>query len=97
MGNMTNDYSTPAHDQLSPLGWEQAERLAERLAEDHFDVLYASPLRRAPLSLAPALGHGFLGLADAPTLPQAPGLCHILRLVQGADNAPRYQDPNQSD
>jgi broad specificity phosphatase PhoE len=55
MGNLTDDYSTPAHDQLSPLGWEQAERLAERLAEHHFDVIYASPLRRARETITPYL------------------------------------------
>ena len=55
MGNLTNDYSTPAHDQLSPLGWEQAERLAERLAEYRFDTIYASPLRRARETITPYL------------------------------------------
>ena len=55
MGNLTNDYSTPAHDQLSPLGWEQAERLAERLVEYDFDVIYASPLRRAMETITPYL------------------------------------------
>jgi len=56
MGNLTNDYSTPAHDQLSPLGWEQAERLAERLVAYNFDVIYASPARRAMETITPYLG-----------------------------------------
>jgi len=55
MGNLTDDYSTPAHDQLSPLGREQAERLAERLATCRFDVIYCSPLRRAMETLTPYL------------------------------------------
>jgi broad specificity phosphatase PhoE len=55
VGNLTEDYSTPDHDQLSPLGWEQAERLAERLAEYTFDALYASPARRAMQTITPYL------------------------------------------
>jgi broad specificity phosphatase PhoE len=55
VGNLTEDYSTPAHDQLSPLGWEQAERLSGRLAEYHFDVIYCSPSRRARETLTPYL------------------------------------------
>ena len=46
LGNMTNDYSTPAHDQLSSNGWQQAERLAERLAGIHFDAIYVSTATR---------------------------------------------------
>lgn len=55
MGNMTNDYSTPAHDQLSPNGWQQAERLGERLGECAFDAIYVSPLRRALETITPYL------------------------------------------
>ena len=32
MGNMAGDYSTDAHDRLSPAGKKQALRLAARLA-----------------------------------------------------------------
>jgi broad specificity phosphatase PhoE len=59
LGNLTNDYRTPAHDQLSPLGWQQAERLAERLAvwseTCGFDAIYASPLHRAMETITPYL------------------------------------------
>jgi len=55
IGNLTNDYSTLAHDQLSPFGWEQAERLAERLAVHDLDVIYASPARRARETITPYL------------------------------------------
>ena len=55
MGNMTNDYSTPAHDRLSPTGWQQADRLAARLGETAFDTIYVSPLRRALETATPYL------------------------------------------
>jgi broad specificity phosphatase PhoE len=55
VGNLTNDYSTPAHDQLSSLGWEQAERLAKRLAEYDLDVIYSSPARRVMETITPYL------------------------------------------
>jgi broad specificity phosphatase PhoE len=55
MGNLTDDYSTPAHDRLSRLGWEQAKRLAERLAGHSFDVIYCSPLRRTRETITPYL------------------------------------------
>lgn len=55
MGNMTNDYSTPAHDQLSPNGWQQAERLVERLGECTLGAIYVSPLRRALETITPCL------------------------------------------
>ncbi|QNP68869.1 histidine phosphatase family protein [Streptomyces roseirectus] len=69
---------------LTPVGWEQAERLAARLAaEEHADVLYASPRRRAR-ETAVAAGHA-LGLP--------------VRIEEGlreqdlgsADGVPRYQ------
>ncbi len=55
MGNMTNDYSTPAHDRLSPNGWQQAERLVARLEAYAFDAVYVSSLRRAWETIAPYL------------------------------------------
>jgi len=53
MGNATDDYSTDQHDRLSPLGWEQARRLVIRLADEPFDALYVSPLRRATETIQP--------------------------------------------
>ncbi len=55
IGNMTRDYSTTAHDVLSPKGIEQAELLADRLADYQFDVIYSSPLERAVKTIAPYL------------------------------------------
>ena len=55
MGNMTNDYSTPAHDRLSPNGWQQAERLVARLEGYAFDEIYVSSLRRAWETVTPYL------------------------------------------
>ena len=55
MGNMTGDYSTPTHDRLSPNGRQQAERLAERLADIHFDAVYASTAIRAMQTITPFL------------------------------------------
>jgi len=55
VGNMTNDYSTPAHDRLSPNGLQQAEQLVARLEGYAFDAIYVSPLRRAWETIAPYL------------------------------------------
>ncbi len=55
MGNMTGDYSTDQHDRLSPNGWSQAQRLAERLAEGRYDRVYCSPLRRTMETISPYL------------------------------------------
>ena len=55
MGNMTNDYSTSAHDQLSPNGWQQAEQLINRLAGIHFDVIYVSTATRTMQTITPFL------------------------------------------
>ena len=55
IGNMTGDYSTTAHDVLSPKGIEQAEQLADRLAKYEFDLIYSSPLERAVKTIAPYL------------------------------------------
>jgi len=55
MGNLTDDYSTAAHDQLSPNGWQQAEQLAERLANLHFDCIYVSTATRAMQTIVPYL------------------------------------------
>lgn len=59
LGNLTDDYSTSAHDQLSPNGWQQAEQLAERLAALHFDAIYVSTATRAMQTIVPYLqNHG---------------------------------------
>ncbi|MBN2389736.1 MAG: histidine phosphatase family protein [Anaerolineae bacterium] len=55
MGNMTNDYSTSAHDHLSPNGWQQAEQLAERLGGIHFDAIYVSTATRTRQTITPFL------------------------------------------
>jgi len=54
MGNMTGDYSTIAHDQLSAEGHRQAARLATRLTAD-FQAIYVSPLQRAMETCLPFL------------------------------------------
>ena len=43
----------PADPALSPLGLRQAEALADWLAEERLDAIYASPLRRARETAAP--------------------------------------------
>jgi probable phosphoglycerate mutase len=43
----------PADPALSPLGVRQAEALADWLAAEHIDAVYASPLRRARETAAP--------------------------------------------
>ncbi len=55
MGNMTGDYSIETSDRLSPLGWEQAERLVQRLERKNFEAIYVSPLRRALETALPFL------------------------------------------
>jgi 2,3-bisphosphoglycerate-dependent phosphoglycerate mutase len=40
---------------LSELGFEQAERLADELADEHFDEIWVSPMLRARLTAAPLL------------------------------------------
>ena len=57
MGNMTNDYSTSAHDQLSLNGWQQAEQLIERLAGIPFDAIYVSTAIRTMQTITPFLQH----------------------------------------
>jgi broad specificity phosphatase PhoE len=42
---------------LSELGHRQAAKTAERLADEHFDELYVSPMVRARQTVAPLLGH----------------------------------------
>ena len=71
MGNMTNDYSTPAHDQLSPNGWQQAERLAERLADTDFDQIYVSTATRTMQTIIPYLEHYGLKAKLWPSLQEA--------------------------
>ena len=55
MGNMSDDYSTLAHDQLSPNGWQQAEQLVERIAGIHFDAIYVSTATRTMQTITPFL------------------------------------------
>lgn len=43
----------PADPELSPVGHEQARRLAEWLADEAIDAVYTSPLRRAAQTAAP--------------------------------------------
>jgi probable phosphoglycerate mutase len=43
----------PADPALSPLGLRQSEALADWLADEHLDAIYASPLRRAVETAAP--------------------------------------------
>lgn len=43
----------PADPELSPRGWEQAERLVEALTLDGVDALYTSPSRRARETATP--------------------------------------------
>src|SRR5882757_7424893 len=45
-----------ADPELSPLGREQAERLAERLASVHLDALYVTSLRRTAQTAQPLAG-----------------------------------------
>jgi len=53
IGNLTGDFSTDAHDQLSDLGHRQAEALAEYLSRMEWDALYCSPLKRALQTISP--------------------------------------------
>ena len=71
MGNLTNDYSTPAHDQLSPTGWQQAERLVERLAGIEFDHIYVSTATRTIQTITPYLEHHGLRAKLWPFLQEA--------------------------
>ncbi len=71
MGNMTNDYSTPAHDQLSPNGWQQAEHLIERLAGLHFDCIYVSTATRTMQTITPFLQRHGLRARLWPALQEA--------------------------
>lgn len=53
MGNVTGDFSTDAHDQLSDLGHRQAQALAMQLQDREWDAIYCSPLRRALQTIHP--------------------------------------------
>lgn len=54
-----NRDGTPADPPLAPLGLDQAKRLADWLASERIDALYASPLRRAWQTAEPlAARHG---------------------------------------
>ena len=55
VGNADGYFSTVNHDQLSPLGLEQAEALAVRLEGLAFDEIYVSPTQRTLQTLAPYL------------------------------------------
>ncbi|MEE9405392.1 MAG: histidine phosphatase family protein [Algisphaera sp.] len=54
-GNANGYQSTIDHDQLSPLGQQQAQALAVRLKELTFDHIYVSPYRRTLQTIAPYL------------------------------------------
>lgn len=54
-GNATGDYSTKAHDNLTPKGESQAEQLAKKLLEINPQTLFCSPLSRAMQTLKPYL------------------------------------------
>ena len=71
MGNMTNDYSTSAHDQLSPNGWQQAEQLVERFAGIHFNAIYVSTATRTMQTITPFLQHCGLRARLWPALQEA--------------------------
>lgn len=71
MGNMTDDYSTPAHDQLSSNGWQQAEQLIERLAGIHFDCIYVSTATRAMQTIVPYLQNHSIRAKLWPALQEA--------------------------
>ena len=71
MGNMTNDYSTPAHDQLSPNGWQQAERLIDRLTGIDFDQIYVSTATRVIQTITPYLDRYGLRAKLWPALKEA--------------------------
>lgn len=43
------------HGRLSTLGKEQAKLLAKRLSKEHFDIIYASDLRRVKQTVSPLL------------------------------------------
>lgn len=53
IGNLTGDFSTDAHDQLSDLGHRQAAALAEYLSQIKWDAIYCSPLIRALQTINP--------------------------------------------
>lgn len=53
MGNLTGDFSTDAHDQLSELGHRQAQALAIHLQGMEWNAIYCSPLRRALQTIYP--------------------------------------------
>jgi broad specificity phosphatase PhoE len=59
MGNLTGDYSTNQHDNLSEKGRKQAEDLALRLIEapiySHVSRIFSSPLGRAKQTIIPFL------------------------------------------
>ena len=56
IGNMSGDYSTTAHDNLSPLGLSQAESLGELLSNSFsFDAIFVSPYGRAIQTITPYL------------------------------------------
>jgi len=71
MGNLTGDYSSLAHDQLSPNGWQQAERLVERLAGIDFDHIYVSTAKRTIQTITPYLKHNSLRAKLWPDLQEA--------------------------
>ncbi|MFH1915827.1 MAG: histidine phosphatase family protein [Nanoarchaeota archaeon] len=55
--NKTGILQGQRHGRLSLLGKEQARLLAKRLSREHFDIIYASDLRRVKQTLQPLLTH----------------------------------------
>lgn len=55
IGNLTEDYSTSHHGQLSDFGQWQAQQLVERLQGMQFDAIVVSPLERAAQTILPYL------------------------------------------
>jgi len=59
------DAGEPADPPLTEEGWEQARRLADWLADERVDAVYASPLRRARETAEPlAAAHGLEVVVD---------------------------------
>lgn len=55
VGNLTDDYSTSYHGQLSENGVAQAQAVVERLKDYQFDAIIVSPIERAVKTIVPYL------------------------------------------
>lgn len=54
---VTKSDGTAADPELAPNGLAQAQRLADWLASEHIDAIYASPMRRAHQTALPLAAH----------------------------------------